>query len=64
MLLGEMLESDVAALVVVAPSPVEAVLHQAGSRATRQFERELATDTQHFQKAFDEAVVQLVSHEP
>jgi hypothetical protein len=63
-LLGEMLESHLAALVVVAPSPVEAALQQLGSHAIRQYERELTTDSRHFQKDFDEAIVQIVANEP
>lgn len=63
-LLGEMLESDSAALVVVARSPIEVALHRVGTHASRQYEQELATDSHHFQQDFDEAVVRLVASEP
>jgi uncharacterized membrane protein len=56
--IGETLQSSTAALIVVGRSRLQEVLQKATTHAVKQFEKELNTDVQAFDKALTDAINQ------
>jgi uncharacterized membrane protein len=56
--IGETLQSSTAALIVIGRSRLQEALHNATRRAVKQFEKQLNTDVEAFDKALSEAVNQ------
>jgi uncharacterized membrane protein len=62
--IGDTLQDSTATLIVIGQSKLQEVLQDATKHAVKQFEKELSTDVESFNKALTDAVDELLAQKP